>query len=162
LKVGDSLRDSIERGLSNSRYGVVIFSPHFLAKNWPKAELNGLFTREMDGHTIILPIWHNISSAEMKAAFPIQADKVALRSSAGLQAVARALVEVIRPELFEVETQRGRAFDSAESFLDIAKNHHPGYAFTVQSGTQCTPIAPGTIASVTRGTNRIDISISDP
>ncbi len=162
LKVGDSLRDSIERGLSNSRYGVVIFSPHFLSKNWPKAELNGLFTREMEGHTVILPIWHNISSAEMKAAFPIQADKVALRSSAGFHAVARALVEVIRPELLEVETQRDRAFDSAEGLLDVAKNHHPGYAFTVHSGTQCTPIAPGTIASVTRGTNRIDISISDP
>ncbi len=105
---------------------MVIFSPHFLSKNWPKAELNALFTREMDGHTVILPIWHNISSAEMKAAFPIQADKVALRSSAGLQAVARALVEVIQPELLEVETQRDRAFDSAESLLDIAKKHHPG------------------------------------
>jgi hypothetical protein len=162
LKVGDSLRDSIERGLSNSRFGAVIFSPHFLSKNWPKAELNGLFTREMDGHKVILPIWHKISSAEMKAALPIQADKVALRSSAGFQAVARALVEVIRPELLEVETQRNRAFESAESLLDIAKKHHPGYAFTILSGTQCAPIAPGTIASVIRGTNRIDISISDP
>ncbi len=33
LGVGDSLHDSIELGLSNSRYGVVVFSPSFFAKN---------------------------------------------------------------------------------------------------------------------------------
>src|ERR1019366_9218957 len=60
LKVGDSLRDSIETGLFRSRYGVVIFSKHFLSKNWSKAELNGLFTREMEGHKVILPVWHKI------------------------------------------------------------------------------------------------------
>ena len=60
LRVGDSLRDSIETGLSRSRYGIVIFSKYFLSKNWPKAELSGLFTREMVGHKVILPVWHNI------------------------------------------------------------------------------------------------------
>jgi len=35
LKVGDSLRRSIDKGLTNSRYGAVILSPSFFAKNWP-------------------------------------------------------------------------------------------------------------------------------
>jgi hypothetical protein len=35
LKVGDSLRQSIDKGLVNSRYGIVILSKAFFAKDWP-------------------------------------------------------------------------------------------------------------------------------
>jgi TIR domain len=42
LKVGDSLRRSIDRGLAAARYGVVILSPGFFAKNWPQYELDGM------------------------------------------------------------------------------------------------------------------------
>ena len=42
LKVGDSLRRSIDSGLSNSRYGVVVFSSAFFEKNWTQYELDGL------------------------------------------------------------------------------------------------------------------------
>lgn len=41
LTVGDSLRQSIDRGLGTSRYGVVVLSQAFFAKNWPQYELNG-------------------------------------------------------------------------------------------------------------------------
>jgi hypothetical protein len=140
---------------------VVIFSKHFLSKNWSKAELNGLFTREMEGHKVILSVWHKISSSEMKAALPIQADKVALRSSDGVAAVAKSIVEVVRPELLEVEKQKQLAIDSSSSFVDTAKEHYPGYNFTFHSGEQCGPPGPGTIAFVKEGQHQIDISISD-
>ena len=45
LTVGDSLRQSIDRGLASSRFGIVILSPAFLGKNWPQYELNGLTAR---------------------------------------------------------------------------------------------------------------------
>ena len=32
LKVGDRLRESIDRGLSQSRFGIVVLSPHFFEK----------------------------------------------------------------------------------------------------------------------------------
>lgn len=35
LKVGDSLRRNIDRGLATSRFGVVVLSEHFLKKNGP-------------------------------------------------------------------------------------------------------------------------------
>src|SRR5262249_47063162 len=41
LKVGDRLRESIDYGLSRSRFGVVVLSKHFFSKNWPKEELEG-------------------------------------------------------------------------------------------------------------------------
>lgn len=62
LVIGDSLRETIDRGLSKSRYGVVVISPDFFKKRWPVRELNGLVAREISGeHSVILPIWHNIS-----------------------------------------------------------------------------------------------------
>jgi TIR domain len=49
LHVGDSLRKSIDAGLSKSRYGIVVLSKAFFAKNWPKYELDGLVARELRG-----------------------------------------------------------------------------------------------------------------
>ena len=46
IKLGDSLRRSIDHGLSKSRYGLVVLSPDFLKKEWPQKELDGLVARE--------------------------------------------------------------------------------------------------------------------
>jgi len=163
LKVGDSLRDSIEMGLANSRYGAVVFSPSFLVKNWPKAELNGLFARQMQGKKkIILPIWHEITAAEMAKTMPIQVDSVALKSADGIESVARSLVEVIRPRLLKLEVKRGLAFDAAESFIENAKARHPGYDFTVHSGEIELSTLPGTAAMIGTNRHRIDIKVSNP
>ena len=42
LTIGDSLREKIDHGLANSRYGIAILSPKFFEKDWPQKELNGL------------------------------------------------------------------------------------------------------------------------
>jgi hypothetical protein len=58
---GDTLRGAIDRGLVDSRYGIVVLSPAFLKrKKWTEHELDGLFAREQSGNKVILPIWHNI------------------------------------------------------------------------------------------------------
>ena len=62
LKVGDRLSSKINEGLAHSKYGIVILSPNFLAKEWPQRELAALFAREDTGKKVILPIWHNINS----------------------------------------------------------------------------------------------------
>jgi len=81
LKVGDSLRRSIDNGLKNSRYGIVVFSNAFFAKNWTQYELDGLVTREMEGHKVILPIWHMVSKNQVQNYSPTLADKKAINSS---------------------------------------------------------------------------------
>jgi hypothetical protein len=43
LKVGDSLRRSIDQGLAKSRHGIVVISPNFLKKDWPQKELDPEF-----------------------------------------------------------------------------------------------------------------------
>lgn len=81
LKIGDSLRKNIDLGLSNSNYGIVIISPSFVKKNWTEYELNGMVAREMNGHKVILPIWHKITKNEVLQFSPSLADKLALNTS---------------------------------------------------------------------------------
>lgn len=95
LKVGDSLRRSIDRGLAGSRFGVVLISPAFLAKEWPQKELDGLVAREVAGQKVILPVWHDITAEEVRAYSPILADRIAASSEKGLEAVVNALIEAI-------------------------------------------------------------------
>ncbi|HET6558031.1 MAG TPA: toll/interleukin-1 receptor domain-containing protein, partial [Prolixibacteraceae bacterium] len=65
LKIGDSLRQSIDKGLVNSKYGIVVLSKSFFAKNWPQYELNGLTAKEIGGQKVILPIWHEVTKEDV-------------------------------------------------------------------------------------------------
>lgn len=68
---GSDLRISIDDGLKNCTYGIVVFSKAFLAlKKWTEYELSGLFALEEVGRPRILPIWHGITEADMKAYSP--------------------------------------------------------------------------------------------
>lgn len=97
LKVGDSLRGSIDKGLSNCRYGVVILSTDFFKKNWTRYELNGLVMREMEGKKVVLPIWHKVTKNDVLKFSPSLADKVALNSSImSVDEIAKQLVSAIK------------------------------------------------------------------
>lgn len=97
LKVGKSLLGSIDRGLAECDFGVVILSPSFFAKRWPRHELAGLVAREGTEPKIILPVWHNISATEIAFHSPVLADRKATLSSEGIEHVVSELLEVIRP-----------------------------------------------------------------
>jgi hypothetical protein len=96
LRLGDSLRRKIDAGLAGSRFGVVVLSHAFFAKNWPQYELDGLVTREMTGEQIILPLWHRITKAEVIARSPSLADKLA-RNTADftIEEIAAEIAQVI-------------------------------------------------------------------
>jgi len=81
LRVGDSLRRKIDAALSRSRFGLVVVSHAFFAKNWPQYELDGLVALEMAGRQRILPVWHKVSKDEVLGYSPSLADKVALNTS---------------------------------------------------------------------------------
>jgi hypothetical protein len=99
LGVGDGLRRAIDKGLANSRFGIVILSPAFFAKNWPQRELDGLVAREVNEDArLVLPVWHNITRSEIVAISPPLADIVAVRSDQGLEAVCNQLLRKIHPD----------------------------------------------------------------
>jgi hypothetical protein len=97
LKLGDSLRQSIERGLARSLFGVVILSPHFFEKHWTQQELNGLSAREVEGEKVILPVWHKIDAEGVRLSSPMLADRKAVHTDQGLEIVVQQIMEVVRP-----------------------------------------------------------------
>jgi TIR domain len=96
LTVGDSLRRSIDHGLAQSRFGIVVISKNFLRKEWPQKELDGLVAREVDGIKVILPVWHEIGAAEIRSYSPLLADRLAASSDKGLDHVIAELMRAIR------------------------------------------------------------------
>jgi hypothetical protein len=97
LRIGDSLRRKIDKGLASSRFGVVVLSQAFFKKGWTNYELDGLVTKAVTGEQILLPIWHNISKQEVIAYSPSLADKLARNTSTfTVEEIAKEIVEVIK------------------------------------------------------------------
>ena len=65
LKLGDSLQQRIDDGLSQSRFGVVILSNTFF-QNIGRGRLDGLAAKEEPGRNAILPVRHNITLEEIR------------------------------------------------------------------------------------------------
>jgi len=96
LEVGDSLRDSIDRGLANSNYGIVVLSEAYFEKDWAQYELNGLVARDVGGEKVILPVWYQIDAERVLNNSPSLADKYALQSDGDdITEVAHELKDVI-------------------------------------------------------------------
>lgn len=97
LRIGMSLRREIDRGISNSRFGVVVLSPAFFGAHWPESELDGLVTREgITGGQIILPIWHNVTHGDVARHSPTLAGRLA-RSTAthSIEDIADEIASVV-------------------------------------------------------------------
>lgn len=97
LNVGDSLRESIEKGIKECAAVVVVLSPHFLANpGWTKVEFNSIFTRELvEGQNLILPVWKGVGKKEVFDYSPTLLDRLALRESEGIQQIASRLRKAI-------------------------------------------------------------------
>lgn len=108
LKLGDSLRRSIDRGLAESRYGVVILSKHFFEKHWPNHELNGLAAIEVGGEKVILPIWHGVTHADAVAYSPPLADKKAANTTKGMTCVIEEIADVLNHPIAEASQSKLR------------------------------------------------------
>jgi hypothetical protein len=97
LKVGDSLRESIEKGLKECKKCVVIVTPNFLSnQGWTKTEFNSIFTRELiEERKVVLPVWAGIGKREVYEYSPSLADRVAARWENGVDKVVLDLLKAI-------------------------------------------------------------------
>ena len=94
MKVGSRLRREIDRGLANSRFGIVVVSEQFFAKEWPQKELDGLLSLDTQDQNRILPIWHKVTKDEVARRSPTLADIVALNT--GIQSIGEIADELLR------------------------------------------------------------------
>ena len=102
LTLGDSLSRSIDEGLANSRYGLVIISKAFIGKKWPEHELRGLVMRETEEDKVILPIWHGVTREQVIHFSPPLADKIAIKTGEiGPGDMAIQILRVVRPDIYQ-------------------------------------------------------------
>jgi TIR domain len=84
LTLGDRLLAKIDAGLKNCDYGIVVLSPHFFAKRWPREELEGLFQLETTERKVILPIWKDVLEPEVRSFSPILAGRLGANAATGI------------------------------------------------------------------------------
>lgn len=96
LRLGDKLRERIDDGLRRSRFGLVIVSPRFFAKQWPRTELDGLVALEMaDDKKRILPIWYDVEYNEVAQWSPMLAARLATKWCEGISKVADEIMRAV-------------------------------------------------------------------
>jgi len=80
LQIGDSLRESIEKGIKESQKCIIILTKNFLNNpGWCKKEFNSIFTREIVTNTkVVLPIWYGVTKEEVYEYSPSLLDTFAL------------------------------------------------------------------------------------
>jgi TIR domain-containing protein len=87
LTAGDSLRESIDRGIADAHIGVVVLSKNFFRKNWARHELNGIFSLSVNEGRRLIPIWLGVTAKDVSSYSPMLADRVAIHAGKGLSAV---------------------------------------------------------------------------
>jgi len=102
LKVGDSLSRSIDEGLRESNFGIVVLSKAFFGRNWTSYELESLINRQVEKGKVILPIWYDITKEEIQKYSFYLANQIALDyNSMGLIEIVESLIEVIQPNIYK-------------------------------------------------------------
>lgn len=99
LNLGDSLTESINKGLLDSKYGLIVISKAFFEKRWTDFELKCLLTKEINGGKIILPIWHGVNPQYVASKSLYLADKKAISSDEGIKKLAYEIVKAVRPDI---------------------------------------------------------------
>jgi len=117
LKLGDSLRRTIDYGLAKSKYGIVVLSKAFFDRDWPQRELNALATLETAERKVILPVWHGIDQQYVSKYSPMLADKLAVSTNNGLTKVAFQVLEAIQPTVGYVHR---KPIDSESQFDSLS------------------------------------------
>lgn len=93
LKVGDSLIESIDQGLKESRKCILVISPSFISNSgWTKKEFNSILTREIfEKNNVLLPVWHNVTPEQVYGYSSELLNRVALQSTLGPVELAKKL-----------------------------------------------------------------------
>ncbi|UWY26990.1 toll/interleukin-1 receptor domain-containing protein [Flavobacterium sp. TR2] len=100
LKIGTSLSRSIDKGISNSNYGLIVLSKSFFSKNWTEYELKSLNSYEIENGDILLPVWKDVTVKEVREFSPYLADKFALTTKNTIEDIALKIIENCNPKLF--------------------------------------------------------------
>jgi hypothetical protein len=97
LDIGDSLTESIMKGITESKHGILILSKNFLSnEKWVKFELQALMTKQVATKSkVILPVWHGISEEDLKDNYWLL-DKLGGNTDKGIEVLADKLKDAFQ------------------------------------------------------------------
>lgn len=100
LRLGDSLRESIEKGLKECKKCILILSPNFIENlGWTKVEFNTIFTREIiETKNLVLPVWAGVTKEEIYDYCPLLVDRVGVNWDKGLEVVVNKIQRALLAE----------------------------------------------------------------
>lgn len=134
LKVGDSLSDSIDRGIREAAKCILILSPSFLANpGWSKAEFKAIINRHIAEGAVILPVWHNVTRDDVYGYSSFLVDIVASNMSKGRETVARDLrlcsqtcaAATLTPEFGPAPSDSAQSVGAADQRPDLGPDREP-------------------------------------
>ena len=100
LPVGAKLRESIEKGIKETKKCILVVTKNFLGnQGWTKAEFDSVFTKEIfEKNNILLPVWHEVTAREVYEYSPWLANITAVNWNQGQKEVVRQLQREIEGE----------------------------------------------------------------
>ena len=93
INLGDSLFESINNGIRDSKNCILVISRYFLQKKWTMAELKAIINKHIDGELVLIPVYHNISYTDVKREYPLLADILGVISEVGYEKVAEKIFQ---------------------------------------------------------------------
>jgi len=126
LEIGASLSMSIQQGLVESRFGIVILSHAFFAKQWPRTELGAMLAAQNTQARVILPVWYGVNEKDVRRDAALMADRVAAKSDEGITGVAEKLIRALKVGLQTDTSSSSSAPITLDAITQLTNRLYPG------------------------------------
>jgi hypothetical protein len=95
IRLGDSLSEKINLGLSQCNCAIVVLSKYFFMKAWTNAELQAIFQRHISKKSKLIILYHQITHEEVLEALPLLADIYAADTTEGIPTIASEIFKSV-------------------------------------------------------------------
>ena len=131
IQLAESIRAAIDRGINESRYMLVVLSPSYFQKHWTGLEFDAAITMERQ----IFPVWHGVSSSEVKKFSPMIAGIKGIRFENPCNVVQQILDVLARDKRSMYarsapdRAEKNAFWIGARVFIDSCLSTHPESLF---------------------------------
>lgn len=152
LKLGDSLRAKIDEGIRRCDFGVVILSDSFFSKEWPQAELDALFTKEViTGKKVLLPVWKDLALQDVARHSAFLAARLGISTEKGIESMVLSIEDATTAvEAKPIKQNLTTPHHLYREFVRVAISQELGISvesITPRSGVGLIPTGPGSVFS---------------
>lgn len=92
IKLGDSIVEKLNEGISNSQVFIIVISPNFLKKKWTNKEFNTIFSLSTQLGKRLIPVYHNIDYESVLLHYPLLNEIKGINTSVGMDLLCSEVV----------------------------------------------------------------------